>query len=353
MRAGDGTMVKHQDGKRQWGKENYSLLRVALIVLLAIATVISLMVGRFEVSPTDVVTAILSVFYPAPDLSPTIRSVIVDVRLPRVIAVILVGAGLSVAGAAFQGLFRNPLVSPDILGVSAGAGFGAAIALLVTENILATQLMAFVTGIFAVGLAYAISRVYRVTSTLTLVLAGIVVGALFQALTSLVKYVADPFNRLPAIVFWLMGSFNHISTSDLVVAVPLLLGGIGVLYVIRWRINVISMGEEDARALGVNLEREKTIIITAATVISAVSVSICGIVGWIGLVIPHVGRILVGPDHKLLIPAAALVGASYLLVVDTVARTVTVTEIPIGIITALIGAPVFAYLLRKNQTGWN
>jgi len=346
-------MVQQPDSKTQWGKEHYSILRAFLIILLAITTVVSLMVGRFEVSPGDVVSAILSAVYPFPDLSPTIRSVIWDVRLPRVIAVILVGAGLSIAGAAFQGLFRNPLVSPDILGVSAGAGFGAAIALLITENIFVTQIMAFITGLFSVGLAYAISRVYRITSTLTLVLAGIVVGALFQALTSLVKYVADPFNKLPAIVFWLMGSFNHISTSELVVAAPLLLGGMGVLYIIRWRINVISMGEEDARALGVNLEREKTIIITAATVISAASVSICGIVGWIGLVIPHVGRILVGPDHKLLIPAAALVGASYLLVVDTVARTITVTEIPIGIITALVGAPVFAYLLRKNQTGWN
>lgn len=345
-------MSQHPKRKEFWGKRNYSVLRITLILLLAFTTLISLMVGRFEVPPFDVMAAVFSGIVPCPDLSPTVKSVIVDVRLPRVLAVIIVGAALSVAGAAFQGLFRNPLVSPDILGVSAGAGFGAALALLLTENIFITQLFAFLLGIFAVGLAYLISRVYKVSSTLTLVLAGIVVAALFQALTSLVKYVADPLNKLPAIVFWLMGSFNHISNSDLLVAGPLLLGGLLILYLIRWRINVLSMGDEDARALGVDIKQQKAIIIVSATVISAAAVSICGIVGWIGLVIPHVGRLLVGPDHKLLIPIVALVGASYLLIVDTVARTSTVTEIPIGIITALVGAPVFAYLLRRTQTGW-
>ncbi|MGV8109377.1 FecCD family ABC transporter permease [Methanospirillum sp.] len=345
-------MSQHPKRKEFWGKRNYSVLRITLILLLAFTTLISLMVGRFEVPPFDVIAAIFSGIIPCQDLSPTVKSVIVDVRLPRVLAVIIVGAALSVAGAAFQGLFRNPLVSPDILGVSAGAGFGAALALLLTENIFITQLFAFLLGILAVGLAYLISRVYKVSSTLTLVLAGIVVAALFQALTSLVKYVADPLNKLPAIVFWLMGSFNHISNSDLLVAGPLLLGGLLILYLIRWRINVLSMGDEDARALGVDIKQQKAIIIVSATVISAAAVSICGIVGWIGLVIPHVGRLLVGPDHKLLIPIVALVGASYLLIVDTVARTITVTEIPIGIITALVGAPVFAYLLRRTQTGW-
>lgn len=345
-------MSQHPKRKEFWGKRNYSVLRITLILLLAFTTLISLMVGRFEVPPFDVIAAIFSGIIPCQDISPTVKSVIVDVRLPRVLAVIIVGAALSVAGAAFQGLFRNPLVSPDILGVSAGAGFGAALALLLTENIFITQLFAFLLGIFAVGLAYLISRVYKVSSTLTLVLAGIVVAALFQALTSLVKYVADPLNKLPAIVFWLMGSFNHISNSDLLVAGPLLLGGLLILYLIRWRINVLSMGDEDARALGVDIKQQKAIIIVSATVISAAAVSICGIVGWIGLVIPHVGRLLVGPDHKLLIPIVALVGASYLLIVDTVARTITVTEIPIGIITALVGAPVFAYLLRRTQTGW-
>jgi len=345
-------MKNKPERKEIWGKKNYPWLKVFLILLLIAIAIVSLMVGRFDVSPVEVVLSILSGIFPNSDITPTTRSVILDVRLPRVVAVILVGAALSVAGAAFQGLFRNPLVSPDILGVSAGAGFGAAIALLLTENIFVTQISSFIFGLIAVGVAYLISRVYRVSSTLTLVLAGIVVGALFQALTSLVKYVADPMNKLPAIVFWLMGSFNHVSTSDLMVAGPLLIVGMISLYLVRWRMNVLAMGDDDARALGLNAEQQKAMIIVAATVISAASVSICGIVGWIGLVIPHVGRILVGPDHKLLIPTAALVGASYLLVVDTVARTITVTEIPIGIITALVGAPVFAYLLRKAHTGW-
>ncbi len=345
-------MEKKQERKEIWGKKNYRWLNAFLIVLLIVITIVSLMVGRYDVSPLDVISSILSGIFPNSDIVPTTRSVILDVRLPRVVAVILVGAALSIAGAAFQGLFRNPLVSPDILGVSAGAGFGAAVALLITENIFFTQISSFIFGLIAVGAAYIISRVYRVSSTLTLVLAGIVVGALFQALTSLAKYVADPLNKLPAIVFWLMGSFNHVSNSDLVVAGPLLIFGMIFLYLIRWRMNVLAMGEDDARALGLNTEHQKAIIIISATVISAASVSICGIVGWIGLVIPHVGRILVGPDHKLLIPTVALVGASYLLVVDTIARTITVTEIPIGIITALVGAPVFAYLLRKAQTGW-
>lgn len=345
-------MEKKQERKEIWGKKNYRWLHAFLIILIIVVTIVSLMVGRYDVSPLDVILSILSGIFPNSEITPTTRSVILDVRLPRVIAVILVGAALSIAGAAFQGLFRNPLVSPDILGVSAGAGFGAAVALLLTENIFFTQISSFIFGLIAVGAAYIISRVYRVSSTLTLVLAGIVVGALFQALTSLAKYVADPLNKLPAIVFWLMGSFNHVSNSDLVVAGPLLIFGMIFLYLIRWRMNVLAMGEDDARALGLNTEHQKAIIIISATVISAASVSICGIVGWIGLVIPHVGRILVGPDHKLLIPTVALVGASYLLTVDTIARTITVTEIPIGIITALVGAPVFAYLLRKAQTGW-
>jgi iron complex transport system permease protein len=319
--------------KRIWGKKNYPWLKVFLLLLLIVIAIVSLMVGRFDVSPLDVVLSMLSGIFPNYDITSTTRSVILDVRLPRVFAVILVGAALSMAGASFQGLFRNPLVSPDILGVSAGAGFGAAITLLLTENIFLTHISSFIFGLVAVGIAYLISRVYHVSSMITLVLAGIVVGTLFQALTSLVKYVADPMNKLPAIVFWLMGSFNHVSNSDLTLAGPLLIVGMVGLYLVRWRMNVLAMGDDDARALGLNVEQQKAMIIVAATVISATSVSICGIVGWIGLVIPHVGRILVGPDHKLLIPTTALAGGSYLLVVDTVARTITVTEIPIGIIT--------------------
>ncbi|MDN7024829.1 iron ABC transporter permease [Methanoculleus sp. FWC-SCC1] len=279
-------------------------------------------------------------------------TVIFQIRLPRVLGALLVGGGLSVAGASFQGLFKNPLVSPDILGVSSGAGFGAALAILLSGNPLMIQLSAFCFGIIAVVATYSISRVYKTTSTLVLVLSGIVVGALFSAFLSLLKYLADPYDTLPAIVFWLMGSLSAVSNDDIIaVAPPILIAGF-CLYAIRWRINLLSVGEEEARALGVDTERMTGVIIVAATVITASAVCISGIIGWVGLVVPHVGRMFVGPDFRRLIPTSALLGASFLLVVDDISRTLTATEIPLGVLTALIGAPFFAYLLTKKKVGW-
>lgn len=319
---------------------------------LVIATV-SLMVGQAGIHPYEILRILLSKVFPVERTwSQTIEAVIFDVRLPRLLAGLLVGAGLSVAGAAFQGLFRNPLVSPHILGVSAGAGFGAAIAILFFGNIILVQIFSFIFGLAAVFCTYALSRVYRTTPVLMLVLSGIIVGALFTASTSLLKYIADPVNQMPSIVFWLMGSLNNVSNGDLVVVGPLILAGIALLLSIRWRINLLTMGEEDARALGVNTELMRGLIIVSATVISASAVCITGIIGWIGLVIPHIGRLLVGPDNRLLLPVAALIGASYLVTVDTLARSIAETEIPIGILTAMVGAPIFAYLLRKNRPGW-
>jgi iron complex transport system permease protein len=274
-----------------------------------------------------------------------------DVRLPRVAAGLLVGAGLSISGASFQGVFRNPLVSPHILGVAAGAGFGAAMAILLFDHIILIQLLAFVGGLLAVGLTYLISRYQKMTPILMLVLSGIVVGALFSALTSFVKYIADPMNRMPAIVFWLLGSLNHVSNEDLVIVAPVFVICMALLLSVRWRINLLAMGDEDARALGVNTERLKALIIICATTLTAASVCISGIIGWIGIVIPHIGRMLVGPDHKQLLPTSMLIGAAYLTAVDLLARSLLVTEIPIGILTAIIGAPIFVYLLRKSRTG--
>ncbi len=201
-------------------------------------------------------------------------------------------------------------------------------------------------------MTYGLSRVYRTTPVLMLVLAGIIVAAFFSAFTSLLKYIADPVNNMPSIVFWLLGSLNNASGKDLIVVGPMIVVGIATLLSIRWRINLLAMGDEDARALGVDTARIRATIIICATLISAASVSICGIIGWIGLVIPHIGRILVGPDNKRLLPVATLIGASYLVAVDTIARTAMETEIPIGILTALVGAPIFAYLLRKSRSGW-
>ena len=328
-------------------------LFICLGVFLALVALASLMLGRLRIPPGQVIAILASALFPLERTwSPTLESVLFDVRLPRLLAGILVGAGLSVSGAAFQGLFRNPLVSPHILGVSAGAGLGAALGILFFGNIVAVQVLSFFFGLAAVLMTYALSRIYRTTPVLMLVLAGIIVGALFSALTSLLKYIADPVNNMPSIVFWLLGSLNNASNKDMIVVGPLIIIGIIVLLLIRWRINLLAMGEEDARALGVDTDRIRAVIIICATMISAASVSIGGIIGWIGLVIPHIGRILVGPDNKMLLPVVTLVGASYLVAVDTVARTAMETEIPIGIITALVGAPIFAYLLRKNKSGW-
>jgi iron complex transport system permease protein len=244
------------------------------------------------------------------------------------------------------------LVSPHILGVSAGAGFGAALAILFFGNIWMVQLLSFSFALVAVFFTYSLSRVYRTTPVLMLVLSGIIVGALFSSSTSLLKYIADPVNQMPSIVFWLLGSLNNVSNRDIGLVGPVILAGIVVLLLIRWRINLLAMGEEDARALGVNTNQIRAIIILCATIISASAVSMTGVIGWIGLVIPHIGRLLVGPDNKYLLPVATLVGASYLVAVDTVARTVMESEIPIGILTAMVGAPIFAYLLRKNRSGW-
>lgn len=333
-------------------KKSRTVLPV-LFALMLLTCMISLMLGRIELSPVVVVKILFSKIFPiAPDWTETIECVVMDVRLPRIFAGLLVGAGLSMSGAAFQGVFRNPLVSPHILGVAAGSGFGAAIAILLFNNIFFIQLLSFLFGLIAVGMTYAISRVHRVASILMLVLSGIVVGSLFSALTSFTKYIADPLNKMPAIIFWLLGSLNNVTSGDLAAVGPLFVICMSILILIRWRINLLSMGDEDARALGVNPERLKGIIILCATVITAAAVCISGIIGWIGIVIPHVGRLIVGPDHKALLPASMLIGAAYLVMVDTVARTTLVTEIPIGILTAMIGAPVFAYLLRKNRTGW-
>lgn len=326
---------------------------VFLAFVVVIASIVSLMEGRVDIPALTVIKILFSdILSLDKTWSPTIGSVIIDVRMPRLLAGLLVGAGLSISGASFQGLFRNPLVSPHILGVAAGSGFGAAFAILLFDDIIVTQIFSFAFGMLAVILTYLLSRVYRSTPVLMMVLSGIIVGALFSALTSFIKYVADPMNKMPAIIFWLLGSLNNVGNKDLKIVAPVISVCTGILLMIRWRINVIAMGDEDARALGVNTELTKAIIIVCATVITAASVCVSGIIGWIGLVIPHIGRILVGPDHRYLLPVSLLAGAGYLVFVDTLARTALVTELPIGILTAIIGAPIFAYLLRKNSSGW-
>jgi iron complex transport system permease protein len=313
----------------------------------------SLFVGRFAVSPGDVARILLAqIFSSAHDWSKPVETIVMQIRLPRAIMAMFVGAGLSISGAAYQGMFRNPLVSTDILGVTAASGFGAALALLLSRNAVELQLFAFAFGLAGVVLTYLLARVYRSTPVLMLVLSGVVVAAFFSALLSGAKYVADPESKLPAITYWLLGSLNGASMKGLAMVLPPITAGSVGLLLMSWRLNVLTMGDEEARSLGLRTEWLKGGIIVCTTLITAAAVSVCGMVGWVGLVIPHIGRMLVGADHRLLLPASLSIGAAYLLFIDDIARTASVGEIPLGILTAMIGAPFFAYLLRKTRGSW-
>ncbi len=314
-------------------------------------TILSLGLGIYHISPSDVVDILVSnILGHAQDTIP--NHVVMTIRLPRITAAILVGASLSLAGGAFQGLFRNPLVSPDILGVSAGAGFGAALAILLSGDKFMIQAFAFCFALIAVTIVYSVSKVVKGNRTLSLVLAGLAISSLFSASLSLMEYIADPTDQLPTIIYWLMGSLASLTTSDvLVAAIPLVTGAV-ILLLMRWRFNVLAMGEEEAQALGVNVGQMRIIIVICCTLMSASAVCLSGIIGWVGLVIPHISRLLVGPDHKRLLPVCLLLGACYLLLIDDIARTASSLEIPLGILTAMIGAPFFLYMLSRRGKGW-
>ena len=323
-----------------------------MIVLPVAALLLSICMGRFAISPGTAFNILISRILPVEPTWTMVEETVVLLRIPRVLLAMLVGSGLSVAGASFQGLFRNPLVSPDILGVSAGAGFGACLGILISGKIMVVQSFAFGFGILAVSGAYFISRQKTGSSLLMLVLIGVIIGAFFSALIGLIKYVADPEDQLPTIVYWLMGSMAGASYKDLLLGAPPILIGSSTLLLLRWRINILSLGEEEAQSLGINTGWLKCVFILSATVITAAAVSLCGIVGWIGLVIPHIARMLVGPNHKNLLPACFSIGALSLLIIDDIARTATAVEIPLSILTAIIGAPFFAFFLRKTGGRW-
>ncbi len=258
-----------------------------------------------------------------------------------------VGAALSISGATLQGVSRNPLVGPEILGVSAGAGFGAALAIVFFDNGVTIQALAFLFGLVAVLITYLVSTYLKSygNSTLTLILAGIAISAFFSALIGVMKYVADPYEKLPTIVFWLLGSFSAVTWSDVINLLPMALG-ILIMLLLRWRVNVLSLGEEEARSVGINYTRTRIILIVAATLATASSVAICGIISWIGLIVPHITRKIVGSDHRILIPATLSLGSIFMVACDTLARTMYTFEVPIGIISSLIGAPLFIILLN-------
>jgi len=274
------------------------------------------------------------------------------VRLPRILAALLIGASFGGTGTAFQAIFKNPLVDSNILGVTSGAGFGAALALLLMGTGWQVQLSAFLFGLAAVSLAFAGSRLYKTTPLLVLTLMGILIGSLFSSLTALIKYVADPLDTLPAITFWLLGSLASITWEKIGLLAVITMSGLILLWLVRWRLNVLSLGEVEAQSLGMNPTQLKLIIIIISTLMTASAVSVSGVIGWVGLVIPHAGRLLVGPDHKYLLPVSISLGGIFLLLIDNIARTLLPGEIPLGVLTGLIGVPIFIVLLRHKQTGW-
>ncbi|MEK3976711.1 MULTISPECIES: FecCD family ABC transporter permease [unclassified Psychrobacillus] len=329
------------------------LIKILLWTLPVIVGLISIGVGRYQIDFIVQIKILLSQIIPMEQTwSNMEETVVMNVRLPRILLAMLIGGGLSIAGAAFQGMFANPLVSPDILGVSAGAGFGASIGILLFGNSFTMQIIALVMGMLAIGFTFLIGGVKRDMPIFMLVLAGVVTSALFQALISLVKFLADPEEKLPAITYWLMGSLGTASYSDLMIGGPIILVGILILYVLRWRLNILSLSEEEALSLGISVNKLKWLIILGATLITAAAVSIAGIIGWVGLIIPHIARMIVGSNNQYVLPASISIGAVYLLVIDNLARSLTAAEIPLSILTAIIGAPFFAYLLRKTGGGW-
>ena len=281
-----------------------------------------------------------------------LENLIFEIRLPRVVAAGLIGAALASSGAAYQTAFANPLVSPGLLGVLAGASFGAAVGMVFFHAWAAVQVATLLGGFAAVAVAVGLAHVYRVNTTVMLVLGGIISGALFTSLLSIVKYVADPYNQLPAIVYWLLGNLALADRGVVLKAAVPVGAGIAGLMVLARHLNVLSMGDEEARSLGVHAGRVRMAVIVCATLVSSITVVLAGTISWVGLIVPHFTRTLTGPDNQTLIPAAALLGAAYLIVVDDVARLAFAFEIPIGILTALFGIPCFALVLRNARKGW-
>lgn len=308
--------------------------------------------GRYPI-PLKEIPGILA--YPFSEFSShndTYSTIIWTIRMPRALLSALAGASLAVSGAAFQGLFHNPLVNSGMLGVSSGSGFGAALAILLfTRSSPFVYIFALIFGGTAVFLSYTIGRIYNTTPTIMLVLGGTVVSSIFSALISLVKYMADPLNELPAITFWLMGSFASANVQDILIGAPPMIVGIAGLILMRWRINVLSMGDRESHTLGINSSFNKLAAIIFATLSTAGAVCVSGNIGWVGLIIPHVGRMIVGNDNKILIPVSCALGASFLIIIDNISRTLTGGEIPIGILTSLVGGPFFIYLLKKTKGG--
>jgi iron complex transport system permease protein len=324
---------------------------VILVILLLLTFLISLSIGRFNVPISQTVKILVNQLI---SLTPTwtdqMENIVINVRLPRILGAILIGSALSISGVSYQGLFRNPLVSPDLLGVSAGACVGAAIAILLGMGSWGIEISALVFGFITVLMTVTIPRFFRNKSTLMLVLAGVLMSGFMNSIMGVLKYIADPDNELATIVYWTMGSLASVRWRDLAVCGPIILIFIVVLLLLRWRINILAVGEHDAYSLGMNVKRMRGIVIVCSTVLTATAVCISGTIGWVGLIVPHMGRILVGQDNRYLMPTSALFGGCFMLVIDTLARNITGSEIPLSILTGMIGVPLFIWLISIQKT---
>lgn len=320
------------------------ILGLTLMVLILLAF-LALTMGRYQLSFDDLLTALIR----PQQTSPIITNILFNLRLPRILGAIIIGAALAISGTAYQSIFQNPLVSPDLLGVSNGAAVGAATAILLGLHPFGTQVLAFGAGLLAVCLSIAIPRAMGQSTTLSLVLAGIVVSGLMQAILGLLKYLADPDSQLQTIVYWQLGSLSKITPANLLSVLPMLFVGGLVLWVMRWRLTVLSLGDRQAQAQGVNVVLERLIVVVCATFLTAGAVCLSGTIGWIGLIVPHMARLLIGPNTRYALPLSGLVGAIFLLLVDTLARTLSAGEIPLSILTGFIGTPIFIYILLTRK----
>ncbi len=342
----------HQKQHTAIASSRHLWLILLLTFLPLVVAFAALAIGRYPLSLSTVGQVLAAKLSGGAYADGQIETVLLTIRLPRVLLAMLVGAGLAVSGLAFQNLFANPLATPDTLGVASGASFGAVLALLCGFDLLLVQGFALVGGIVAVSLTYLVSSNNDRGSITTVVLSGLIIGSLFTALVSLVKYVADAESQLPSIVYWLMGSLSSANYRMLLLGAPLILLGILVLLLLRWRLNILPLSEDEARSAGVNLRQLRLLTVVSATMITASCISMCGQVGWVGLLVPHMCRMLFGGNNQKLVPASISVGAVLMVIVDTLARTLSAAEIPVSILTALIGAPVFIFLLRRTG-GWS
>ena len=332
--------------------KHLTLIVVALALLIVVA-VVAMAVGRAMLSPGTVIDALWQLVTGDGDTPLVARNIVLNVRLPRVVAAAMIGGALAISGTAYQGLFRNPMVSPDILGASTGASFGAALALLLSLGNMPVRAAAFAGGLAAVFITYAAARYIGRESSqvLLLVLCGMIVSALFQAFVSAIKYTADPDSKLPEITYWLMGSIAKVTWSDLrVFAIPFVLGVVPLL-ALRWRFNILAFGDEEAESLGVNAAALRLVSIVCATLLTASCVAISGVIGWVGLIMPHVVRFIAGPDNRIVVPLSVILGGAFLIAVDTACRSLMPSEIPLGILTSIIGAPLFFLILLRTQQG--